>query len=62
MLGERDKEIERIKSEMGFYKTEYQIVQQEIAEIKANSVQQVEIKIVEKEDKDVQSEDKMEDF
>ncbi len=61
MLGERDKEIERIKSEMGFYKTEYQIVQQEIAEIKANSVQQVEIKIVEKEDKDVQSEDKMED-
>jgi len=38
MLGERDKEIERIKSEMGFYKTEYQIVQQEIAEIKANSV------------------------
>ena len=61
MLGERDKEIERIKSEMGFYKTEYQIVQQEIAEIKANSVQQVEVKIVEKEDKDVQSEDKMED-
>ena len=35
----KDKEIERIKSEMGFYKTEYQIVQQEIAESKANAVE-----------------------
>ena len=61
MLGERDKEIERIKSEMGFYKTEYQIVQQEIAEIKANTVQKAEVKIVEMEDKEVQREDKMED-